>query len=98
MAQYAYLWRNVPGFAQISNSGAYTWMLLILAGYLFYRKRGKGILDLAAPALNVAICVASPVNGMFRYVLPLIACMPVVVYWCIGYGEKEFTDKSEESR
>ena len=98
MAQYAYLWRNVPGFAQISNSGAYTWMLLILAGYLFYRKRGKGILALAAPALNVAICVASPVNGMFRYVLPLIACMPVVVYWCIGYGEKEFTDKSEESR
>ncbi len=98
MAQYAYLWRNVPGFAQISNSGAYTWMLLILAGYLFYRKRGKGVLALAAPALNVAICVASPVNGMFRYVLPLIACMPVVVYWCIGYGEKEFTDKSEESR
>ena len=98
MAQYAYLWRNVPGFAQISNSGAYTWMLLILAGYLFYRKRGKGILALAAPALNVAICVASPVNGMFRYVLPLIACMPVIVYWCIGYGEKEFTDESEESR
>ena len=95
MAQYAYLWRRIPGLAQICNSGAYTWMLMILAGYLIYRKRWKGLLAMAAPFLNVAVCVASPVNGMFRYVFPLVACMPVVIYWCLGYGEKEFMEKLE---
>lgn len=90
MIRYVYFWDKIPGVSQICNSGTYTWLLIILAGYLIYRKRWKGVLAMAAPFLNVAVCIASPVNGLFRYVFPLAACMPFIIYWCLEYGEKEF--------
>lgn len=96
ITRYAYTWNAIPGLSQLCNSGTYTWALMILAGYLIYRKRWKGILGMAAPFLNVLICIASPVNGLFRYVYPLVACMPVVLYWCLGYGEKEFMEELED--
>ena len=84
---YATIWRNIPGLAQLVNPGSYTWGILILGGYLIYRKRSKGLLVLAAPLLNVAVCIASPVNGYLRYAIPLIACTPVLIYWCLRYAE-----------
>lgn len=48
-------WSQIPGLAQICNSGTYTWIVLMLLGYLIYRKRWKGLLVMAAPVLNVAI-------------------------------------------
>lgn len=86
---YANFIGQLPGLAQLCNAGAYTWMLLILAGWLAYQKRWKGILALSAPALIVVINIASPVNGLFRYAFPLVACMPVVVYWCLSYRKEK---------
>ena len=65
----------------------------MLLGYLIYRKRWKGLLVMAAPVLNVAICIASPVNGLLRYTFPLMACIPVVIFWGISYGEKSIDDE-----
>lgn len=73
--------------------GTYTWIVILLLGYLIYRKRWKGILVLAAPALNVAICIASPVNGLLRYAFPLMACMPAVIFWGLAYAEKAIDEK-----
>lgn len=95
MIRYIYLWDRIPGLALLGNAGAYTWLLIILAGYLIHRKRWKGILAMAAPFLNVAVCIASPVNGLFRYVFPLAACIPVVIYWCLEYGEKEVMESEK---
>lgn len=86
---WANLWLALPGTSQLLNSGSFTWILLIGAGYLFYRKRGKGILALSVPALNVAICIASPVNGMLRYSFPLLACLPAVAGWCLLYKNEK---------
>lgn len=88
---YATIWRNIPGLAQLVNPGTYTWGILILAGYLIYRKRSKGLLVLAAPFLNIAVCIASPVNGYLRYAIPLIACTPVLIYWCLRYAQTKKT-------
>lgn len=79
---YAEAWRRIPGLAQTVNPGTYTWFLLIMAGFLWYCKEYGKILVLAAPALNVAVCIASPVNGLLRYALPLLACIPVMFWWC----------------
>ena len=54
-----------------------------MSGWLFYRRKGKQVLFLAAPYLNVAVCLVSPVNGYLRYAIPLIACMPAIIYWCV---------------
>ena len=84
---YAQLWLKLPGLAQIMNPGTYTWLLLILIGYLLYKHEYRRILSLAAPFLNIAICVVSPVNGYLRYAIPLIACTPLLIYWCIRQNQ-----------
>lgn len=86
---YAELWRNAPGAAQIMNPGTYTWLIFIGIGYLLYKKRLRGILALVAPFLNILVCIASPVNGYVRYAMPLMACTPVIIYWCIYYRNKK---------
>lgn len=76
---YAELWVKLPVFAQLMNPGSYTWLLLIMTTYLIYRKKTKGIVLLIAPFMNVLICIASPVNGLVRYTLPLMGCMPLLI-------------------
>lgn len=79
--QYTLLWRKIPGTAQLVNPGTYTWLLLLLAGYIIFKKKWRKNLVLIGPFLNVAICIASPVNGYVCYALPLMSCMPILIYW-----------------
>ena len=96
LAEYAEIWKKIPGISQIVNPGFYTWILLLLAGYLIYIKRIKDILLLIGPAVNILICIASPVNGLLRYALPLMACTPLLIYWTVR-EEKESEVKREEN-
>lgn len=82
---YAELWVKVPVFAQLMNPGTYTWFLLIMTVYLIYRKRTKGIVLYIASFMNILICIASPVNGLVRYTLPLMACIPLLIGWNYNY-------------
>ena len=52
LAGYAQIWKKVPGFSQLVNPGFYTWIVLLLAGYLIYRKRTRDILLLIGPAIK----------------------------------------------
>lgn len=95
---YTKIWQQFPGLSQLTNPGTCTWVLLICAGYLIYVRKRKGLLVLAAPFLNVAICIASPVNGYLRYSMPLLACLPMIIAWCLIYTKKEqkMLQKKEE--
>ena len=88
VSRYSELWTKVPGAAQIMNPGTYTWMMLICIGYLCYKKKIKGNLALLAPFLNILVCIVSPVNGYLRYALPLMACAPMIIYWCLCYKNR----------
>ena len=94
LAGYAQIWKKVPGFSQLVDPGFYTWILLLLAGYLIYRKRTRDILLLIGPAINILICIASPVNGLLRYALPLMACTPLLIYLTVR-EEKESETEGE---
>lgn len=94
VGSYMQLWRKLPIFSLFMSTGMYTWLLLILTGYLFYCRQYKGVLVLAAPFLNVLICIASPINGYLRYTLPVIASMPMIMYWCFIYTAG-FNDKNK---
>lgn len=79
--QYTLLWRKLPILSLFMSPGAYTWLLILLAGYNIFKKKWRKNLVLIGPFLNVAICIASPVNGYVRYALPLMSCMPILIYW-----------------
>lgn len=88
---YALAWRNIPGLAQLVNPGFYSWVLLLLCGYTIYCHQYKRLLLYVAPLLNVAVCVASPVNGYLRYAIPLIACTPVLIFLCFVSNREEYS-------
>ncbi|MDE6851068.1 MAG: hypothetical protein K2J67_01075, partial [Lachnospiraceae bacterium] len=76
---YAELWRDIPVLAELVNPGAYTWLLILLVGYSIYHRRFRDIFVFIPPLINVLVCIASPVNGLIRYALPLMACTPVLI-------------------
>ena len=80
---YTEAWRTLPGLAQIVNPGTYTWILLFMIGYLIYKKQWKKAIPLLPAIMNIAICIVSPVNGYLRYAMPLMACMPILFYFCL---------------
>ncbi|MCD7753960.1 MAG: DUF6020 family protein [Clostridiales bacterium] len=88
-ASYANLWLETPVLATLVNPGLPTWAFFLLAGYLTYRKKWREILVFAAPAINVVICILSPVNGLPRYAMPSLACIPLLVMWTILVTREE---------
>ena len=54
---------RAPGLGLILSAGTYTWLTLLLIGYLLVKKQWKKILIFAIPVLNILICLVSPVNG-----------------------------------
>lgn len=77
---WAELWKTAPGLSQIINPGTTTWVLIILVGIILKNKKWRILPIMVAPLLNVAVCCASPVNGLLRYSWPLAACMPILIY------------------
>ena len=81
---YVFLWRKLPVLSQLINPGVYTWLVLVLAGYLIRKRKIKQMLFMLGPAINILVCIASPVNGLVRYALPLMACAPILVFWALN--------------
>lgn len=82
-ASYSENWRQFPVVSLLSNPGAYTWAILILLTWMLHRKKRAALTVLLMPLFNLIVCVASPVNGLLRYAMPLMACMPLMIAFCL---------------
>lgn len=67
------------GLGLISNIGFNTWVLLFVIFSLLIKKKYKYILALLPMILSLLICFVSPVNTYFRYTMPYIFSMPLVI-------------------
>lgn len=74
-----YLWAKIPILSFVVNPGFYTWMLIVLLGAVLRKREWEKALLFIAPGLCVAVCMVSPVNGLLRYMLPVMATMPLLV-------------------
>lgn len=83
ITDYAELWRVFPGISLLSNPGAYTWIVLFLLYVLIKGKKYKELVIMNVPILHIAICILSPVNGLLRYALPLMAITPLLIVWTL---------------
>ena len=79
--EYAELWRVLPALSLLSNPAFYTWLFATVTTWIIKKKFWRHLAILSIPAIHLAICVASPVNGLLRYALPLMACMPLLWTW-----------------
>lgn len=46
------------------------------------------ILIFAIPVLNILICLVSPVNGLIRYMWPVMTIMPMLFWWILQPAPK----------
>lgn len=61
----------------------YTWSIAFL-GFIIIEKRIKWqLVSLVPDIIIILICIASPVNGDLRYMLPIIFSMPLLFAWNI---------------
>lgn len=94
---YLTAWRSVPLLGLLLAPGFYTWLIVLSLGYLA-RHRASSIWLLLPFATLVLICIASPVNGYFRYALPLIAASPLLIFLIFkSYDSKGKTSESKRT-
>lgn len=78
----------VPLLNLFVNIGFNTWLILIMTMYLLYKKKYKYLIYLLPSLVLILICVASPANTYFRYVLPYVFSMPLLVGLFLDLNKK----------
>lgn len=71
--------KRTPIIYLLYSVGFYDWFLIIMSGYFFMRGKKKYIITLIPLYSVLLINLLSPVNGHFRYTLPIIFSFPVLV-------------------
>ena len=86
---FAIIFPYIPFIGLIINIGFNTWILLFMLSYMIYRKKYKDIIYLIPSFILLLVCFVSPANTYFRYALPNIFIMPVMLSMFSKIKEKE---------
>lgn len=76
---FATIFPYIPFIGLIINIGFNTWILLFMLSYMIYRKKYKDIIYLIPSFILLLVCFVSPANTYFRYALPNVFAMPVML-------------------
>lgn len=86
---FATIFPYIPFIGLIINIGFNTWILLFMLSYMIYRKEYKDIIYLIPSFILLLVCFVSPANTYFRYALPNIFAMPVMLSMFSKIKEKD---------
>ena len=78
LAAWAELWDKIPILNLTNRLPLYTWTILLMGYYLLRKRRFAEILPVLALLLMILTCMASPVNGCFRYFASVAASFPAL--------------------
>ena len=57
----------------------YDWLLIFSCFYIIKKKKYKYLIPLTPLLATLLSCLASPVNGSFRYIMPIIFSVPIII-------------------
>lgn len=75
----ALIMQRIPVLSWLMNIAFNVWIILGILTYLLYSKKCKYIIYLMPFLTIILICIASPVNAGYRYSMPFIFGMPLIV-------------------
>ena len=78
---YSRLWSVTPGLLLLNAPGTHSWLLILCTAALLRKKQWVGLLVTLPVWLTLGICCISPVNGLVRYMLPIMAVMPLLLFY-----------------
>lgn len=79
LADWADLWDKIPVLNWTNKIPLYTWSIFLLGYYLLKKRRLADVLPILALLIMILTCMASPVNGCFRYFAPVAASSPALL-------------------
>lgn len=83
LLQIWFLSMRLPLIKYLCTPGLYTWILVVLAFFLWKKKRYSALILLVPGFINVLVCLASPMSNAIRYELPTVAVIPLLVGWTV---------------
>lgn len=69
------LLQKIPVVNLIYSVGMMPWFVLLAGFFIIKNKKYRYLISLFIPLLSVAVCVVSPVNGNWRYSMPVMFSM-----------------------
>ncbi|MGE5455553.1 MAG: DUF6020 family protein [Ignavibacteriales bacterium] len=79
-----------PIVGMIVNIAFCGWMIMTMAIYLLVLNKRKYLIYLLPSLALLLICVASPANTYFRYAMPYIFSIPILIAMFININKKSF--------
>ncbi len=78
-----HLWMShLPVVSSLYSCGMHNFVLIGMCAFLPGSGRRRELFFFAPCVGCVLICLISPVNALIRYMLPVMACLPLNLAWC----------------
>lgn len=87
---------NMPVVGMWYSCGLWVYALLGLTIYMAVSGKRRELIVIVPCLCTLLICLVSPVNACFRYVLPIIAVFPIILLWCYMSFQTEGLRKENE--
>ena len=85
-----------PVLSLVISPGFNVWVILTMIAYILYKKKYKYLIIFAPSITILLVCIASPVNAYFRYSMPNIFAIPLIISIfldIISENKEEFLDE-----
>lgn len=70
---------RIPIIGILFRVAFYDWFLILSCVWVIYKKNYKYLIPLFALVSVLLVCLASPINGSMRYILPILFSLPAMV-------------------
>lgn len=79
LSSYGEVIPYIPVIGNVVNIASSVWICMIIFVFLIYKKMYKYLIYLTPVISLVLVCIASPVNTYFRYAMPYVFSIPIII-------------------
>lgn len=79
LAKYSDFFQSTPLLGSLVSIGIYNWLILTMMVFLIKSKRYKYLIFLMPALISILVCIASPANTYFRYILGYVFAFPIMI-------------------
>ena len=89
LSGYGNAYRCLPVIGLFVNIGFNVWIVISMTVYLIKQNKKKYLIVISPMLVAVFFCILSPANNYFRYALPFIFPMPLVIMYLLNLKKIE---------